>query len=571
MSIAKNNESWLRGGEELRGQRLLPHVIDHHAHRNPNRVFACVPKSQDIADGFEDIDMKSMATAVDFMAWWLNEHSKSVPGKDRVLAYVGMPDMRYPILLFAAIKAGWTAMWVSPRNPAEQNAYLLRQAGVSLILYADILETAVKGIQQIDRTSSWPSILVPSVGEVMNGRSSPYPYDALYEDIKNENCLIMHTSGSTGLPKIVSYTHAAFACTDSDRNISVPEGRRPQNAQQFDFSPPGRFYCCFPPFHLAGTMAFMIIPTFSTTATPVWGPSTSPPSGQLVSSIMDQITIRAFYVPPSVIEQFVTLPNAYKQAESLDFVLYGGGPLSPSVGHKLSKLADVCQMYGSIESGRIQMLVPQPGEWQYLELNPAEECDMQEVEEDSGLFEMVLHQDEKFKAQRTLSHTFPDVKEWRTKDLFTRRPTKSGLWQFHSRTDDLIALGTSAKVFPVPMETALQGDPNIAGALVVGNGRPAVLLIIEPVEDMKDVSKDEFIDKIWASVEEANAAVPSQGKISRSRIILTDPAVGFLRTPKGTIARKASEAHYAETIDGVFRDTVFIDDSLTSTLSNSAR
>lgn len=318
-------------------------------------------------------------------------------------------------------------------------------------------------------------------------------------------------------------------------------------------------------------MAFMIIPTFSTTATPVWGPSSLPPSGQLVSSIMDQITIRAFYVPPSVIEQFVSLPKAYEQAECLDFVLYGGGPLSRNVGHKLSELADVCQMYGSIESGQIQMLIPRRGDWQYLELNPAEECDMQEVEEGSGLYEMVLHQDERFRGRRTLAHTFPDVKEWRTNDLFTCHPTKRGLWQFHSRTDDLIALGTSAKVFPVPMETTLQGDPNITSALVVGNGRPAVLLIIEPTEAMKTLSKDEFIDKVWPSIEKANVSVPSQGKISRSRILLTDPAVGFARTPKGTVSRKASEAFYIATIDAVFRDAIFIDNSLTSVFEHTPR
>lgn len=57
MSISSKNETWLRGGEQFRGQRLLPHVIDYHAHEAPGRVFACVPKSQDVADGFEDIDM----------------------------------------------------------------------------------------------------------------------------------------------------------------------------------------------------------------------------------------------------------------------------------------------------------------------------------------------------------------------------------------------------------------------------------------------------------------------------------------------------------------------------------
>ncbi|KAE8319591.1 hypothetical protein BDV41DRAFT_520273 [Aspergillus transmontanensis] len=564
MYIHNHNKPWLRGAEEFRGQRLLPHVIDFHAHNDPNRVFNSMPRTENIADGFRDVDMKTMATAVDFMAWWLDGHSKDVLKEKKVLAYVGVPDIRYPVLLFAAIKAGWTTFWVSPRNPPDQNLYLLRGAKVDLVLYADLMEPVVQGIQQLDSTAQIPYMRVPSVGEVLNGESPPYPFDILYADVKDDRCLAMHTSGSTGLPKIVYYTHAAFACTDSDRNVPVPEGRRPQNAKQFDFSPPGRFYCCFPPFHLAGTMAFTVIPAFSTTATAVWGPSTVPPSGQLVSSITNQTTVRALYLPPSTIEQWWTCdPDARKKAEGLDFVLFGGGPLAPSVGQKLSELTDLCQMYGSIESGQIQMLVPQPGDWQYLEPNPAEECDMQEVEESPGLYELVLHQDEKFRGRRTLSHTFPDVKEWRTKDLFTPHPTRAGLWQFHSRTDDLIALGTSAKVFPVPMEMALQGDPNIAGALVVGNARPAVVLIIEPAQSVSDENREEFVDKIWPSVVEANAAAPTQGKISRSRILLTDPAIGFARTPKGTIARKKSEALYTAAIDGVFRDGIVNDDILT--------
>ncbi|EIT81335.1 hypothetical protein BDV35DRAFT_366335 [Aspergillus flavus] len=564
MSIHNHNKPWLRGAEEFRGQRLLPHVIDYHAHNEPNRVFNSMPRTQNIADGFRDVDMKTMATAVNFMAWWLDGHFKDVPKEKKVLAYVGVPDIRYPVLLFAAIKAGWTTFWVSPRNPPDHNLYLLLEAKVNLVLYADLMEPVVKGIQQLNSTAQIPYTVVPSVDEVLNGQSPPYPFDVLFADVKDERCLAMHTSGSTGLPKIVYYTHAAFACTDSDRNIPVPEGRRPQNAKQFDFSPPGRFYCCFPPFHLGGTMAFMVIPTFSTTATTVWGPSTMPPSGQLVSSITNQTTVRALYLPPSTIEQWWTCdPDARKKAEGLDFVLFGGGPLAPSVGQKLSELTDLCQMYGSIESGQIQMLVPQPGEWQYLEPNPAEECDMQRVEEGSGLYELVLHQDEKFRGRRTLSHTFPDVKEWRTKDLFTPHPTKAGLWQFHSRTDDLIALGTSAKVFPVPMETALQGDPNIAGALVVGNARPAVVLIIEPVQSVSHENREEFVDKIWPSVVEANGAAPTQGKISRSRILLTDPEVGFARTPKGTIARKTSEAIYTAAIDALFRGGIVEDNGLT--------
>ncbi|KAJ5709373.1 hypothetical protein N7493_010707 [Penicillium malachiteum] len=268
----------------------------------------------------------------------------------------------------------------------------------------------------------------------------------------------------------------------------------------------------------------------------------------LISTLLADSTVafhRSMY-------QWASEPDAYKQAENLDFMVYAGGPLAPGVGQRLSEYADVCQMYGSLENGQVQMLVAQPGEWQYLEPNPAEECDMQEIEEGSGLYEMVLHQDERFHDRRTLSHTFPDVKEWRTKDLFTLHPTKKGLWQFHSRTDDVIVLGSGYKVFPLPMEIALQADPNIAGALIIGNGRPVVALIIDPAPSVKMLSKDDFMEGIWPSVVTANALAASYTKIQRSHILLTDPEIGFPRTPKGTIVRKLSEALYTPTIDSVF-------------------
>jgi len=54
----------------------------------------------------------------------------------------------------------------------------------------------------------------------------------------------------TGSPKLVTMTHGTFSVTDNDRNMPVPEGRRAQNAAQFNFEDGGRFFSCFPPYHV---------------------------------------------------------------------------------------------------------------------------------------------------------------------------------------------------------------------------------------------------------------------------------------------------------------------------------
>ncbi|KAJ5368439.1 uncharacterized protein N7496_008199 [Penicillium cataractarum] len=554
MAISNDVEPWAEGAEKYRGQRLLPHVIDYYAHHEPDRVFAAISESESVASGFQDISMKTMATAIDHMAWWLQRTLKGSK-KRRTLAYIGAADLRYAIVLLAAIKCGWRTIFISPRNPAILNLGLLQQVDVSALLYADVLRSMAKSLQKFDPSMSCKQ--VPSLADLVKSQAPPYRFEASWHDLRDEKCLILHSSGSTGPPKLVYLTHYTFSCTDNDPKVPVPEGRQLQNAAQFHFDPPGRFYSCFPPYHMAGVQSFTLLPAFSQTATVIMGPPMMPPSGFLVDSIMKQQDVRALYLPPSVIEQWAIEPAAYKQAENLDFVLYSGGPLANSVGNRLDEITDVCQMYGSVEMGQIQMLVPNPGEWDYLEPNPAEECDFQEVDEGEGVYELVLHPDKKFIGQRSLAHTFPDVTgEWRTKDLFKPHPSKPGLWRFHSRTDDIIVLASSHKVWPIPMETTLAGDPLIGGALMVGNGRPEVLLLVEPRPgpQVDRMSKKEFIDAIWPTIAKANANAPEYGKIRRSRIVLSQPNLGFFRAPKGTISRQPTESLYAEYIAAAFID-----------------
>ena len=138
--------------------------------------------------------------------------------------------------------------------------------------------------------------------------------------------------------------------------------------------------------------------------------------------------LHALYIPPSLIEQWMAEPDAMNQASTLKFVVFGGGPLSPAIGDKLERVTRLCQAYGSIETAGIQLLVPNTGEWSYLEFNPYEKCDMQEYGE--GMYELVLHQSPEVSWMRALSHSFPKVKTWHTGDLFTRHPSIPTLWRF---------------------------------------------------------------------------------------------------------------------------------------------
>ena len=87
------------------GERLLPAVVDEIATTDPERVFASIPRTSKIVDGFSDINYRAYARAVNSCAWWLKKELGEQSEPD-VLLYLGPPDLRYLIIVTAAAKAG---------------------------------------------------------------------------------------------------------------------------------------------------------------------------------------------------------------------------------------------------------------------------------------------------------------------------------------------------------------------------------------------------------------------------------------------------------------------------------
>ena len=96
------------------GQRLLPQLIDQIAKHDPDRALVSIPRGADVADGYMDVSFKTLATAIDRCAWWIDDNV----GRSQELApifFIGPTDIRYLLILFAAAKTGHV---VSRKIPA---------------------------------------------------------------------------------------------------------------------------------------------------------------------------------------------------------------------------------------------------------------------------------------------------------------------------------------------------------------------------------------------------------------------------------------------------------------------
>ena len=91
----------------LRGQRLIPAIIDDHAESQPDRVYAAVPVDQDnLSRGYKDITYKHFARAVDAASHWLDDTLGKSNGNFETFIYLGARDLRYAIMALAAAKTG---------------------------------------------------------------------------------------------------------------------------------------------------------------------------------------------------------------------------------------------------------------------------------------------------------------------------------------------------------------------------------------------------------------------------------------------------------------------------------
>jgi hypothetical protein len=100
MQLSNNTEQY--------GYRLMVSVVDETATTNPKEVFASIPKSTDLCDGWRDISTAELAHAINFTTWLIVE-TIGASKNFETLAYLGISDIRYAAFCLAAVKAGYKA------------------------------------------------------------------------------------------------------------------------------------------------------------------------------------------------------------------------------------------------------------------------------------------------------------------------------------------------------------------------------------------------------------------------------------------------------------------------------
>ncbi|KAI0159794.1 hypothetical protein GGR57DRAFT_437983 [Xylariaceae sp. FL1272] len=530
------------------GRRLMPSVLDSLAQDTPDRVFAAVPKTNNVQNGFLDITFADVARMVNFLAWWLEDHIGHAQNFETV-AYLGIADIRGPIVFQALMKCGFKILLLSPRNAVTTNLSLMKQTSCTKLLYS--LEIALVSEQLKSAASSLFFAAVPSFQDMVNsGLAIHYPYNKTFDNARDEPTAVLHSSGSTGLPKPIVMTHASFSVLDNEHNLPEVPGRKKRDWTMWSFGGQGegRLFTVFPFFHLGGFLMFTVATIFGNT-TIVYAPPFLVPDGSLVRDIMIQQRLRALLLPPSLVEQLLAEPQGMELIKKLDFLAYSGAPLSSHTGNQLSQIIDVFSPYGATETYPQPELATASEDWEWHEFNPHHRHEMQLFDPEEGTYELVVMSDESSKTTSAVYHNLPLSRgKFYTKDLFVHHPTKPALFKYYGRKDDIITLSNGEKFNPVPFELCIQRDPTFKGALVIGNGRPQAALLLEPSVFNGN------LETFWPQVEQSNALNPGQGRIHCGMVIVGSADEPFVRTGKGTIIRRLTEDVYRSEIEILYAE-----------------
>ncbi|KAF2258812.1 transferase family protein [Lojkania enalia] len=569
-SIVKNSRAPYMNGTSgpAYGRRLIPQIMDQLAAAHPNRAVFSITKVSGASLELRDLSAYAFTKAVDKTAWWLYDQvgkSSSV----RPVGYIGPHDLRHILLTYACVKVGYAALYLSPKNSTEGSLAVLEATKCEI--WAKASEAAaVPLVKDILQKRSMKLLELPLLEDLLNAeQTKPFPYNKTFDEASTDPFCYLHTSGSTGVPKPIPWSHGLIGTMDAVRLLPPVEGDEGLVPWTSDWKEGDRIYSSFPMCHGAGIIMDILMPALFGLHC-ILGPPNVIPNISLIESLAEHAKIDIWSMVPSLVDELGETPDVLAKFRSSKFICASGGPVSPVSAGKVNNVIRVLNLTGTTEGLFIGNLVVDREDWFWFAFHPYSGFEFKEVE--AGTYEHWVHRNEHATLFQGIFHTFPDKESINFKDLYMRHPQKPNLWAFKGRNDDLIVLSNGYKILPLEIEALISTHPAINGCLVVGSNKLQAGLLIELKDPL--AKTDELVESIWSKIESSMSSSRHTVHLLRDYVIFAQPNKPFVRTDKGTVKRRATLMLYDDYIERFYssrsNETSFvIDTSSASTMRKS--
>ncbi|KAF2704788.1 male sterility protein [Pleomassaria siparia CBS 279.74] len=505
--------------------------VRHRARTNPHATIVSYPSSGiDFVDySMQQLDVFAYRTARHYQSCIPTRDSSST--KPTTVALLGPSNLEYMVTMFALTKLGHTVLFLSTRISQLAIESLIKTTGATYLLAdSKFLNTAEKVKLNL------PHLHIHEIAgrtvfefpiEVHADTRMDYQLDANVESLNR--VYIVHSSGSTGLPKPIYQPHR-----NAIANYSVS-----MNMEAF---------ITLPLYHNHG-ICNLFRAIYSGKSIHLYN-ADLPLTQHYLTSILQKHKFEIFYGVPYALKLLAETDEGIELLRQLKVVMYGGSPCPDALGDLLvERGVNLVSHYGATEVGQLMTSFRPANDpvWNYVREHEQLKPYLKWVPQGPNLFECTIT--DGWPAKVTSNQ--PDG-SYATKDLFEPHPTIPAAWKYIARLDDTIVLVNGEKFNPVMMEGVIRSHKAVTETVVFGNGRPQLGVLIIPSPAVDGLSEEVIVDRVIPVIEEANRTAEAYARVSRDMIKVLPHGCEFPRTDKGSIIRQAFYRQFAKEIDDIY-------------------
>ncbi|KUI69374.1 Polyketide synthase HetM [Cytospora mali] len=498
----------------------------------PGAVFIQYPatakgKSDYVGYTVTDIDRLADEAARQYAIRGLRHEPTSE--KCEVVALLAPSNLDYVASIFAFTRMGFTILLLSTRLSTEAYVNLLRLTNCHKLVTGSNYKATAKAIQEQYPLLSF-DIVAKDEYDLEQPSGPRFPYTRPPK-VSHQLSFIIHSSGSTGLPKPIFQTHSACLANYSS-------------------GIPYRAFLTLPLYHNHGlSVTFRAL---------IAGRKISMYNGNLPlagSTLVDSLRAtqaESLHCVPYALKLMAETDGGIEELRKLKLVMYGGSSCPDDLGDRLTEAGVyLVGQYGSTETGQLMTSFRDPADtaWNYMRPLPATRDYIQMVPRGAGTFECIVTDG---LASKTTSNSNDPPNSYHTRDTFTPHPTIPNAWRYLGRLDDRVTLMNGEKVLPIPYEHTIREHDLVQEAVVFGVDRAVPGLLVVPSEKATSLPKAEILKALMPNIKLANSRAEEFGRISPEMIGILDPGTEYPRTDKGTVIRAAFYKQFAQQIDDIY-------------------
>ncbi|GAP82675.2 putative L-aminoadipate-semialdehyde dehydrogenase large subunit [Rosellinia necatrix] len=541
----------LATGEILESEiSSLPDLIQFNARENPHHVFALQSELNDNSHGgvgqepyeVSEITFEQLHRMVHRCARWIRKAVVSADGdselgEQKPIALYVESGVGLFVHLAALLYLDIPALLISARLSSPSVLHLLEKTGTKTILVSQrtglSLSQDVHDFTRVVNVQPYSTFIALSGSGYIDETEEAPRNESQIQDKGSRNALILHSSGTTGLPKPIFLTHRYILGYAACHEFPSEEEIAWVNLSTL------------PLYHGFGLLAPCL--SLSIGMTVCFPPPSIIPATNSTLDLIRVFNCRSLMTVPSIVDDILSLADESERSKALrllatlEFLAVGGGALKTEQGVVLAEnQVKLLNHYGVTEIGAVApIFCPRSDyDWRYLRLRT-----------DLGLELRPIPDSEHF---RLIGYPIGWEKHFEVQDELERNQASSRMEvRILGRTDDVIVLKTGEKVQPRQLEDALNADARIRTAVCVGSGFFELAVIIDPASP--DADEEAMKDHVWKLLSAINPSVDHHARImSRKAIIIKPSGKPIPRSDKGSIMRQGIHDIFKREIDDAY-------------------